>query len=144
MSLIWGHQRAYYSSPGDRLYEHEQPWLNDIDRRKSKISEKTLFQCLTVHHKCTWTEPGTNLRLRAEMHATNHLSHGTASWERNSGVQYRILGFYRRNSESLGWWLTLLLRIWEVPVSNLGPETGHSGWTLRGLHSHQENVRISP
>jgi hypothetical protein len=61
------------------IYEYEQPWLNDIDRIKSKISEKTLFQCLTVHHKCTWTEPGTNLRLRAEMHATNHLSHGTAS-----------------------------------------------------------------
>jgi hypothetical protein len=42
-------------------------------RGKSKYSEKNLSQCHFVHHNPTWTDPGSNLRLRGEGPATNHL-----------------------------------------------------------------------
>jgi hypothetical protein len=53
-------------------------WWNEIDRGKSKYSGKNLSQCHFVHHKSTWTDPGSNTGLRGGRPATNRLSHGTA------------------------------------------------------------------
>jgi hypothetical protein len=33
------------------IYEYGEPWWNDIDRRKPKISEQILSQYHFVHHK---------------------------------------------------------------------------------------------
>jgi hypothetical protein len=33
------------------IYEHGEPWWNDIDRGKPKNSKKKLSQCHFVHHK---------------------------------------------------------------------------------------------
>jgi hypothetical protein len=33
------------------MYENGEPWWNDIDRGKSKNSERNLSQCHSVHHK---------------------------------------------------------------------------------------------
>jgi hypothetical protein len=42
-------------------------------------------------------------------------------------------------------WLTLLLRIWEVPGSSLGPETGYPDESFCGFpQSLQVNSRIIP
>jgi hypothetical protein len=49
MSLKWGHQWTYCSSP--RLYIRMEPRRNIIDRRKPKKVEKILSQCHFVHHK---------------------------------------------------------------------------------------------
>jgi hypothetical protein len=55
------------------ICQYGNPRRNDIDRRKPKNSEKTLFQCHSVHRKSPDANPG----LRCERPATNRLSHGT-------------------------------------------------------------------
>jgi hypothetical protein len=34
------------------IYEHGEPWWNDIDRGKPKNSGKKPAQCHFVYHKC--------------------------------------------------------------------------------------------
>jgi hypothetical protein len=36
------------------IYEHGEPWWNDIDRGKLKNFEKNLSQCHFIHHRLTW------------------------------------------------------------------------------------------
>jgi hypothetical protein len=57
------------------------PRWNDIDRGNQKGSEKNLSQCLFIHHRSHWTDPGANPGRRGERPATNRLSHGTAKMD---------------------------------------------------------------
>jgi hypothetical protein len=47
MSLNCVHEQAF----NPQIYEYEEPRWNDIDRGKSKNSEKNLSQCHSVRHK---------------------------------------------------------------------------------------------
>jgi hypothetical protein len=78
MSLNCGHQRAYCSSPDDRLYEYGEPRWNDIDRGKLKASEKTSPSATLSTENPTWTDPAANPGLCGERPASNHLGHGVA------------------------------------------------------------------
>jgi hypothetical protein len=53
-------------------------WRKEVDRGKPNYSGKYLSQWHFIHHKPTLTDPGSNLGLRGERPATNHLRHGMA------------------------------------------------------------------
>jgi hypothetical protein len=40
------------------IYECGQPWWNDVDRVKSKISDRNLSECQFVLHKSRMAGPG--------------------------------------------------------------------------------------
>jgi hypothetical protein len=53
-------------------------WWNVTNRGKLKYSEKSMSKCPSVHHKCPWTDVGSNPGLRGGRPASYSLSHGTA------------------------------------------------------------------
>jgi hypothetical protein len=62
------------------IYESGEPWWNGIDRGKRRSRRKDCPSATLPTTNATQTEPGENPGLRGEQPATNHLSHGTASY----------------------------------------------------------------
>jgi hypothetical protein len=60
------------------IYEYGEPRWNDIERIKSKNTEKGLSQCHLFTINPMRTDPRANTGLRDERWVTNRLSHGTA------------------------------------------------------------------
>jgi hypothetical protein len=45
---------------------------------RTEVSEKTLFQCRLIHHKCKMDDLGVNLGLHSEKATSSLLSYGSA------------------------------------------------------------------
>jgi hypothetical protein len=77
MSLWNWASNGPFVHPADDIYiwvNMDQRW-NDIDRGKSKDSEKNLSDCHFVHQKSHMKWPRCEPGLRGEKPATNHLSY---------------------------------------------------------------------
>jgi hypothetical protein len=60
-------------------------------------------------------------------------------------VDYLLFNFAYNTVIVVVKWLTILLRIREVPDSNTGPQTGYPDWRFRGFPQHlQANAGIVP
>jgi hypothetical protein len=65
----------------------EHRW-NEIDKGKPKYSGETCPNVTLSTTNPTWTDPGSNLGLRGERPATNHLSHGMTFTSHVDQCQY--------------------------------------------------------
>jgi hypothetical protein len=63
----------------NNLHENGDAWWNGIDGGNRRTRRKICPSATLSATNPTWTEPGKNTGLHGERHATNGLSHGTAS-----------------------------------------------------------------
>jgi hypothetical protein len=113
-----------------------------IDRGNRRTQRKNCPSATLSTTNPTWIDPGTNPGLRCERPSTNDLSHGSALSELLASTYKATASQTTKQSRDpqdimyktivlspniLVQWL-ILLRIREVPGTNLGPETGHPDW----------------
>jgi hypothetical protein len=112
---------AYYAFP--RWYEFGERRWNDILTRENRRTRRETCPSATLSTtNPTWIDPG----LRSKRPEANDLSHGMA-FHFYSLTQSPVYSKKLEHNHQTGVkQLTLLLHIWEVPSSYLGPETSYS------------------